>query len=139
MALDLLSDRRGTSAVEFAVIAPLFIATILGMVAYGIYFGASHSIQQIAADAARASVAGIDDAERREIAARYVRDNSGGYPFIRADRVTLELGGSEMDPELFRVLIRYDARELPIWGLFDRVPMPSTTIRRQSQIRIGGS
>ena len=43
----------GTSAIEFALLAPLFILFLLGMVAYGIYFGASHSVQQIAADAAR--------------------------------------------------------------------------------------
>ncbi|TIM19494.1 MAG: pilus assembly protein, partial [Mesorhizobium sp.] len=46
-------EQSGTSAIEFALLAPIFILLLLGMVAYGIYFGASHSVQQIAADAAR--------------------------------------------------------------------------------------
>jgi len=46
------ADAAGTSAVEFAMLAPIFVLLLPGMVAYGIYFGASHSVQQIAADAA---------------------------------------------------------------------------------------
>ncbi|RVD33089.1 pilus assembly protein, partial [Mesorhizobium sp. M4A.F.Ca.ET.020.02.1.1] len=54
------ADAVGTTAVEFAMLAPLFILLLLGMVAYGIYFGASHSVQQIAADAARTAIAGLN-------------------------------------------------------------------------------
>jgi Flp pilus assembly protein TadG len=60
----------GASAVEFAIIAPVFILMIVGMLAYGIYFGAANSVQQIAADAARTSIAGLN-ADRAQHA-RYV-------------------------------------------------------------------
>nr|WP_295468683.1 TadE/TadG family type IV pilus assembly protein [Mesorhizobium sp.] len=55
----------GATAVEFAMIAPVFIAFMLGMTAYGIYFGAAHSVQQLSADAARVALAGVNDTEAR--------------------------------------------------------------------------
>ncbi|TIP54506.1 TadE/TadG family type IV pilus assembly protein, partial [Mesorhizobium sp.] len=32
-------EQSGTSAIEFAMLSPIFILLLLGMVAYGIYFG----------------------------------------------------------------------------------------------------
>lgn len=52
--------RSGVAAVEFAIVATLYLFLLVGMVAYGIYFGASHSVQQIPADAARALGGGAD-------------------------------------------------------------------------------
>jgi Flp pilus assembly protein TadG len=49
------------------MLAPLFILLLLGMVAYGIYFGASHSVQQIAADGARTAIAGLNQTERQAL------------------------------------------------------------------------
>lgn len=131
-------DSRGTSAIEFAMVAPLFILVVLGMTAYGIYFGASHSVQQIAADTARAAIAGLDANERRDIAVSFIDRNAGGYPFISPARLTVEVGDSESDPGQFSVLLQYDARDLPIWALLEGMPLPSMTIRRRSTIRIGG-
>jgi Flp pilus assembly protein TadG len=48
----------GTAAVEFAILLPFYLFFLLGMLAYGIYFGAAHSVQQLAADAARTAIAG---------------------------------------------------------------------------------
>jgi Flp pilus assembly protein TadG len=45
-------NRQAAVAVEFAILSPIYIFLLVGMVAYGIYFGAAHSVQQIAADAA---------------------------------------------------------------------------------------
>ena len=131
-------DLRGTSAIEFAMIAPLFILVVLAMTAYGIYFGASHSVQQIAADTARAAIAGLDANERRDIAVSFIDRNAGGYPFISPERLTVEVGDSEANPEQFSVLLQYDARDLPIWALLEGMSLPSMTIRRRSTIRIGG-
>ena len=49
-------DQAGTAVIEFAIVAPIFVLLVMGMVAYGIYFGASHSIAQISADAARVAL-----------------------------------------------------------------------------------
>jgi Flp pilus assembly protein TadG len=62
-----LRSDDGSSAVEFAILAPVFLLLVFGMIAYAIYFGTAHYIQQITADAARASIAGLDNDERERI------------------------------------------------------------------------
>lgn len=131
-------DRNGTSAIEFAFLAPLFLLIFLGMTAYGIYFGASHSVQQIAADAARTAIAGLSETERSTLAADFINRNAGGYPFVDPGNIVLDAYGSAADGNQFVVAVRYDARTLPIWNLLDGLPLPGMTIMRQSTIRIGG-
>jgi len=128
----------GTSAVEFAIVAPLLLLLLFGMVAYGIYLGASHSIQQIAADAARTAVAGLDEKERVSLADGYIEHNAGAYPFVDLSKLTLDIRDNPTDANEFTVAIRYDAHELPIWHLLRDLPLPGMTIRHSSTIRIGG-
>jgi Flp pilus assembly protein TadG len=40
------SATSGVAAVEFALLCPLYIFLVTGMTAYGVYYGAAHSIQQ---------------------------------------------------------------------------------------------
>lgn len=134
----LLSDTTATSAIEFAMLAPIFILFLLGMVAYGIYFGASHSVQQIAADAARTAIAGLDTSERKRLVANFVAANAATYPFVALDRLTVEANDSLADGSQFVVSVQYDARELPIWNLLADLPLPEVTIARRSTIRMGG-
>ncbi|RWO13593.1 MAG: pilus assembly protein [Mesorhizobium sp.] len=131
-------EPSGTSAIEFALLAPFFILLLLGMVAYGIYFGASHSVQQIAADAARTAIAGLNEVERQALVTSFVTTNAAGYPFVDSDKLTYQANDSTADGNQFVVSIQYDARNLPVWNLFPALPMPGTTISRQSTIRVGG-
>ena len=134
----LTTDTSGAAAVEFALLLPLYLFLLLGMTAYGIYFGAAHSVQQLSADAARTAVAGLDTQERREMARRFIERNADGYLFIDKSKLTVEVGDSVNDDTQFDVTLRYDAAELPIWGLWERLPMPSRIILRHSTIRMGG-
>lgn len=134
----LLQSNSGTSAVEFAIVAPLFIFLILGMIAYGIYFGAAHSVQQIAADAARTAIAGLDEAERQTLAQRFIDSNGGGYVFIEGDKLEVEVSDNPDDAQQFMVSVEYNADNLPIWRFLTRLPLPGKTISRSSTIRIGG-
>ena len=126
------------AAIEFAIVAPLYLFLLVGMVAYGIYFGASHSLQQISADAARASVAGVSPDERALLASRFIDLNAAGYPFIDPAKLSVTVGGSAVDADQFDVVVSYDAAELPIWSLFRGLSMPGQTISRRATIRIGG-
>jgi Flp pilus assembly protein TadG len=130
--------RAGTSAIEFAIVSPLLILLLFGMVAYGIYLGASHSIQQIAADAARTAVAGLDESERVSLAENYIEHNAGAYPRGESSKLSLDIKDNPADADEFTVAIRYDARDLPIWSLLPDLPLPGMTIRHSSTIRIGG-
>lgn len=133
-----ISHASGTTAIEFAMLAPLFILLLLGMVAYGIYFGASHSIQQIAADAARTALSGLDQEERQSLVDGFIRNNAAGYPFVDLSGLTVSAQDSNADATQFVVSVRYDARNLPIWSLLGDLPLPAMVIARRSTIRIGG-
>lgn len=133
-----LQDRRGVAAIEFAMLAPVFLLILFGMTAYGVYFGASHSVQQIAADAARTAVAGLSQAERQAMVASFVNRNAGTYPFIEAGKVSVETRHSAADGSRFTVQVSYDAASLPVWSLFPGLSLPGQTISRTSTVRIGG-
>ena len=130
----------GSSAVEFALIAPVFLLLTFGLVAYAIYFGAAHSVQQLAADAIRTSIAGLTDAERDRLVSAFIDANASGYVLLDAERISYEVGDHPDDANQYRVSINYDASELPIWNLSVPlpVPMPATDIRFVSTIRKGG-
>lgn len=108
------------------------------MAAYGIYFGAAHSIQQIAADAARTAIAGLNQTERQALAGKYINQNAGGFPFIDPRMLTVDTRDSASDGSQFVVTLSYDARDLPIWGVLSDLPLPRMTIVRKTTIRIGG-
>lgn len=111
---------------------------LFGILAYGIYFGAAHSVQQIAADAARTAIAGVNAEERKALTRQFIIGNAGNYSFVDVDKLDFEIEDSSVDANQFVVQISYDARDLPIWNIFSALPLPSTTISRTSTIRIGG-
>ncbi|MDR7222575.1 Flp pilus assembly protein TadG [Aminobacter aminovorans] len=108
------------------------------MIAYGIYFGALHSVQQMAADAARTAIGGLNEAERKTLAQRYLDLNADGYVLIDKSKLTIDVKDNVNDSEQFVVSLSYDARQLPIWNLLPMLPMPEQTIKRSSTIRVGG-
>lgn len=131
-------DSSGTSAVEFAILMPVFLLLLTGMLAYGIYFGAAHSLQQLAADAARTAIAGLDEDERNELVGDFLAANADSYALIDADRLTATIGDKPGDPDHYRVVLTYDASDLPIWNLYPPLPLPSQQIAYSSTIRRGG-
>lgn len=75
-------DQSGAVAVEFVLIAPLLLTLLFGIITVGYFMGVSHSVSQLAAGAARSSVAGLDTAERRELADAYLSEASVRYPLL---------------------------------------------------------
>ncbi len=131
-------DESGVSAIEFAIVFPIFLIAVLGLLVYAIYFGAVHSVQQLAAEAARASVAGLSVDEREDLARQHVARAAQSYPLIQPRNLSVEAGMVPDDPNLFQLALTYDASELVIFALRGLVPMPPTTIRRQAVVRRGG-
>ncbi|MGI1715334.1 TadE/TadG family type IV pilus assembly protein, partial [Escherichia coli] len=74
--------RSGASAVEFALMLPLFLAFIFGIIVFGSYLAMVHGVQQLAAEAARSSIAGMTDTERNSLATNYVTANVSTYPLL---------------------------------------------------------
>ena len=133
-----VADRRGVSAIEFAILSPIFFGLLFGIVTFGIHFGAANSVQQLCGDVARAAVAGVDEEERVAIATAFVEDNAGKYILLRREFITVDVADSPTEPQQFDVRLDYDASHLPtiIWTqMFDR---PPPVISSVATVRHGG-
>jgi Flp pilus assembly protein TadG len=126
------------SAVEFAILAPILLLLVFGIVVFGSYLAMVHGVQQLAAEAARRSVAGLNDTERTSLAASYVGNNATSYPLIAADRLTVTSAKSSTDTNVFVVTVDYDASRSFIYALPTFVPMPPSRIARSAAIPFGG-
>jgi Flp pilus assembly protein TadG len=124
--------------IEFAIVAPVLIVILAGVVVYGLYFATVHNVQQIAAEAARASIAGMDQAERRTLATQAITNTIGSYSLLKPDRISVAVAAMAADSNYYEVTVTYDASHLGIWSLNGLVPMPSSTIQRASTVRRGG-
>jgi len=131
-------NKSGTAAVEFAILAPVFLLILMGMIAFGLYLGVANAVQQLAADATRTALAGIDPPERLTLATSYIQKNAAKYSLIDPAKMQVNVDNAQSDPNQFTVTIRYDAENLPIWNLMTGLPLPDTTITRASTIRLGG-
>jgi len=130
----LAAGRGGVAIVEFALVAPIFLLMLLGIIAYGGYFWRAHSLQQIANDAARASIAGLTAAEREALARAAVRSELAALTGLRPDSAVV--GVSEASDTLL-VTLDYDAKQ-DIFFHLAPVPMPAPLIRRTAAVRLGG-
>ena len=133
----LSKDRAGTSALEFAIVAPLFFLALFTLIAYGIYLSVTHSVQQIAADAARTVVAGLNPDERVTLVNRYLDASRLDYSFINRAKMQVIVTDDPGNPEQFTVTISYDSSDLPIWKLFT-FALPQEKIERYATVRVGG-
>lgn len=130
---------RGNAAVEFALVAPVLLLFLLGTLVYGLYFGVTHSVQQLASEAVRASIPGITAAERGELAQTFVSRAVGTYGLLQRDALTLSTGFEPADPDLFTVVLRYDASGLGLGRFGSLFPMPPERFERRATIRRGGA
>ena len=128
----------GSSAVEFALILPAFLMIVFGIVIFGSYLAVVHGVQQLAAEAARTSVAGLSETERSSLANAYVTNNVGSYPLIAASHVTVNAATSASDSNVFVVTVNYDASGMFIYSLPSFVPSPPSTVVRSAAIPRGG-
>ena len=128
----------GASAVEFALILPVFLAIVFGIVVFGAYLAVVHGVQQLAAEAARSSVAGLSESERSQLANNYVATNAASYILIDPSHLTVDAATSASDANVFTVTVRYDASGMFIYSLPSFVPSPPTTVVRMAAIPRGG-
>ncbi len=68
----LTRSERAAAIVEMALVLPLFLTLLIGILIYGQYFLLAHNVQQAANDGARAAIVGLDAADRRAVAIRAV-------------------------------------------------------------------
>ena len=127
-------DRRGVAALEFALVCPILIFLMIGMIVWGGWFWLAHSVQSLAAEAARASVAGLDPAEREILAHAAVARHIEGTG-VAPEQMTVAV---QADGVLLRIDVADDAADHPMLILADLVPAPPRVIERTASIRTGG-
>jgi Flp pilus assembly protein TadG len=119
------------------MVLPVFLTIIFGIVVFGSYLAVVHGVQQLAAEAARSSIAGMSETERGTIASTYVTANAGTYPLIDASHLTVNAATSASNANIFVVTVKYDASSMFIYSL-PFVPMPPKQIARSAVIPYGG-
>lgn len=123
---------------EFALVTPLFLVMLFGILTYGGHLAIIHGVQQLAAEAARRSVGGLSETERASLAKTYVTDNAATYPLITPGDLTVNAATSGSDSNVFVVTVNYDASHLFIYALPQIVPIPSSHIVRSAAVARGG-
>lgn len=104
LARTLVREQRGAAIVEMALVLPLLLVLLMGMLVYGHYFLLAHSVQQAANDGARAAIVGLDADDRRTIAeaavARSLQAVAGTHSVTvseTGDAVTVAIGFTAAD------------------------------------------
>ena len=128
-------DRHGANAVEFALVAPMFLSLLFGIFAFGQIVYVQNGLQQLAAEAARASVGGLTDPERDRLARQYVAANLGTYASLDTARLQVAVTPTQTVTE---VALTYDLADALAYRFAGFVPLPDPSIRRAAAIQRGG-
>jgi Flp pilus assembly protein TadG len=126
-------ERRGATAVEFAIIAPLFILLVLGV----IEFGRGMMVKQIITNAARegarrAIIENVTEAEVKQVVNAYLTGASVGGATVTVTPATLNTLGLG-DPVTVQVSVPFNSvswSPAP-WFLKGRTLSESTTMRAE--------
>ncbi|MCJ2182609.1 pilus assembly protein [Novosphingobium sp. 1949] len=128
----LAGNRSGAVLVEAALALPVLISLLLGVVTYGAWFMSAHSLQQVANEAARASVAGLDATERRQIVDATIAKSVLSAGTIEPDLLNVETG---IDGAYYRVTLSYDVAHSTMFAN-SLVPLPGDTITREATVQL---
>ena len=122
--------REGAAAVEFALVGPILVFLLIGIVVYGGWFLMAQSVQALASEGARAAIAGLDPTEREALARSFITTQVGDMG-LQANRASVEV---ESTAGVIRVKVAYDVRDHPLMALAAIVPSPPRVIRRTLQL-----
>lgn len=117
-----LKREDGIVSIEFALVAPVFIILLAGMISFGWIYGVSSSLQRLSADAARASLVGTSQTERLALATTAVSTGVPAFPLLRPDRLAVQVVPVTTPMAGVRVTLTYDmtgmqaANMMRLWG-----------------------
>lgn len=126
------SDCRGAVLVEAAFALPLLLILLAGIVTYGLWLTAASNLQHVANEAARATLGGISDAEREQLADAAIARSLMGGGVINAEAVETEL---RADAGFYTVTLSYDAGAQTLFSN-SLVPLPSRSIVRSATVEM---
>lgn len=127
--------RQGSAAIEFALVGPLMVLMLVGMVVYGGWMWLAQSVQTLATESARAAVGGLDAAERISLAQAFVAAEAEDGAGLARDHLTVTV---DSDEAAIRVRIAFDASDHPVMMMSGLLPAPPSVIERTAIVRTGG-
>jgi Flp pilus assembly protein TadG len=133
------SDRRGLAALEFAIVAPVFMFMLMGMIGVGIYLMFLHELQELSASAARRSVAGITAADRDSLTQQFVANAAARSALLNPADLTVQTAATGSPPRNYSVTVTYSLRDTPIPMLSRIIGIQLNEISRTSTVMFGGS
>lgn len=129
---------RGTSAVEFAILLPVLLLIMFGILAASFVLTIQHGLQQLASESARAALAGMSASERDTLARAYVTSTAPTYTYLNPSAIVVSTSTVAATTS-FTVSTRYDMSRSPLYtSLIRFIPWTSPIVVRQATIRQGG-
>lgn len=103
----------GAVALEFALVAPLFLLLVFGTMVFALYFATFVAVIHGSAEGARASIGGFTDAERSQLARQRVTALLTGYqPLLNPARATVTTTAAVSNGQpAYRVSVAYPVSE----------------------------
>lgn len=101
-------EEDGATAVEFALVLPLLLAIVFGIICFGQYFAIANSLQQLAAEAARHSVLELGATQRAALAESFIDDAGERFTFLGNDKVTRSVQTFSTPVPGIQVTLTYD-------------------------------
>jgi Flp pilus assembly protein TadG len=127
-----LADASGTVSIEFAVLFPVFLALLFGMIVFGAQYSVRMALTYAAAEGGRAAMAGLDDAERQALASAAVQETLKSLaPLVDPEKAEVQIAFADQDDgEEITVSIGYSDHRfarLPFVPSLD--DLPPVTVR----------
>ncbi|MCC7266268.1 MAG: pilus assembly protein, partial [Caulobacteraceae bacterium] len=95
----------------------------------------AHAVQQVANDAARAALAGLDGDERDSLARATVATEIADYAYLDPAKASVT---TDNLADRMTVTVTYDATDSVFFTLRHLVPMPAPRIARRASVLHGG-
>lgn len=109
---------EGVVAVEFALVAPLFMLLIFGTMVFALYFATFVAVIHGASEGAKASVAGLSDAERGTLATARIQYVFSGYsPLLDPTHVTIRTQAGTAG--LYKVTVTYPIKDFQLGSFYN--------------------
>ena len=125
----------GTAAVEFAIITPIVVVLLLGIICFSCVFSMYSAVQQIAAEAARAALPGLSATEQNQLAQNYAAGVIGSYGLLDPSKLTL---ATSAHATTFTVTATYDMSGSFFMAVGGFLVSASPLIVRSAAIQTGG-
>jgi Flp pilus assembly protein TadG len=127
----------GMAAVEFAIVAPVLLLLVFGVIVYSLYFAAFLGVREAAAEGARAAMAGLSSAERIQLATARATAVIAAYQPLMGAGTQASVSAAVQPGGLLKVSVTYDIGSSPIFAFAGLLPLPGTTIQSAAVVANG--